>query len=611
MRRIKDIFVAAAIAVVALFASCSNDGNDASVGNLGNRNALTLLSNVTEESPRVWQAEDKVGIYVYSGEESVASNVMFYNASYNAKYANFFVDNADQLIEYVDGKNYEVMAYYPYIAEGTSFDLDVTDQQEIVNDDFIITERTAVTKGGDESLKFVSKPSYSLLGLSFFVKDGDVVSKADMSNSVVTIGGAVATASYDFMSDKITLGGDVAQIVGVSCEKGSNQASVTMIPQSVENLTISVMSTDFGTLTETLPLSTLAAAELYPLEITIEGETLSISAGNINDWNDNDIIDGSAFDTTIRVGSLTLSSESVKVNLKGSAMVTLEATVMPENATNKNIIWTSSNEEVAVVTNGVVKGVALGRATIKATSADDDEIFATCEISIIDEAVIPIVVGDFLYADFTYGSVYDETKALYGVVCSVDEAGRAGIVISPYSEHMEWATAGTKPATTYLGTSTDLGAVGIGVANMKAAYAGNSNSFDDMPAYQYVTALNDPATDYAAISDTARGVWYLPSEGEMKSIICPAIFVDKVVNASIAQVADGMVMECGGAAGYYLHTSSAVGAAQPGKIRNVFYTPNNTTLKAGGIVKTNAGLWARPVMNFSLDDAPYYCAGKE
>jgi len=50
---------------------------------------------------------------------------------------------------------------------------------------------------------------------------------------------------------------------------------------------------------------------------------------------------------------------------------TLKAIVLPEKATNKKITWSSSNPEVATVTNkGQVKGISTGSATITAQSAN-------------------------------------------------------------------------------------------------------------------------------------------------------------------------------------------------------------------------------------------------
>lgn len=50
--------------------------------------------------------------------------------------------------------------------------------------------------------------------------------------------------------------------------------------------------------------------------------------------------------------------------------VTLNATVQPDNASDKNVTWSSSNETLATVADGVVTGVAAGDVTITATASD-------------------------------------------------------------------------------------------------------------------------------------------------------------------------------------------------------------------------------------------------
>lgn len=50
--------------------------------------------------------------------------------------------------------------------------------------------------------------------------------------------------------------------------------------------------------------------------------------------------------------------------------VTVTAAVLPEDATNKNVSWTSGNPAVATVDNGVVTAVAAGEAVITATAED-------------------------------------------------------------------------------------------------------------------------------------------------------------------------------------------------------------------------------------------------
>ena len=61
---------------------------------------------------------------------------------------------------------------------------------------------------------------------------------------------------------------------------------------------------------------------------------------------------------------LALSSATLEVNVGATA--TLSATVSPADATDKRIVWTSNNPNVATVAGGVVTGKQYGKATITA-----------------------------------------------------------------------------------------------------------------------------------------------------------------------------------------------------------------------------------------------------
>lgn len=61
----------------------------------------------------------------------------------------------------------------------------------------------------------------------------------------------------------------------------------------------------------------------------------------------------------------------------------LSATVLPANASTPTLKWTSSNTSIATVDqNGLVKGVGIGQATIKATSTDGSNISASSTITV-------------------------------------------------------------------------------------------------------------------------------------------------------------------------------------------------------------------------------------
>lgn len=90
------------------------------------------------------------------------------------------------------------------------------------------------------------------------------------------------------------------------------------------------------------------------------------------------------------VESITLSQTSVQLKIGESA--TLSATVLPEDATDKTVTWTSSNTEIATVdTDGNVTAIALGEATITATCG---EATATCTISVVSTPVESITLSN-------------------------------------------------------------------------------------------------------------------------------------------------------------------------------------------------------------------------
>ena len=83
----------------------------------------------------------------------------------------------------------------------------------------------------------------------------------------------------------------------------------------------------------------------------------------------------------ILVTGVTLNKSELALYTGGSA--TLTATVQPDDATNKAVNWSSSNEAVATVdTNGKVTAVGEGNATITATAADGSNISATCTVTV-------------------------------------------------------------------------------------------------------------------------------------------------------------------------------------------------------------------------------------
>lgn len=101
---------------------------------------------------------------------------------------------------------------------------------------------------------------------------------------------------------------------------------------------------------------------------------------------------------TVAVTGVTLSSASGTLNPGGS--VTLAATVAPANATNKTVLWSTSDATVATVSNGVVTAVAEGTATITATTQDGGYT-ATFALTVEAAQVTPRgnLIGEIGYFD--------------------------------------------------------------------------------------------------------------------------------------------------------------------------------------------------------------------
>jgi len=81
----------------------------------------------------------------------------------------------------------------------------------------------------------------------------------------------------------------------------------------------------------------------------------------------------------VPVSTVTLNKTSATLEIGDTE--TLTATVNPTNATNKNITWTSSNNSVATVSNGLVTAVGEGVADITVTTEDGDKT-AVCTVTV-------------------------------------------------------------------------------------------------------------------------------------------------------------------------------------------------------------------------------------
>ena len=95
--------------------------------------------------------------------------------------------------------------------------------------------------------------------------------------------------------------------------------------------------------------------------------------------------------TVVATEVTSVSLNKTTASLKAGETVTLTATVNPSDATDKTVTWTSSDQTVATVSNGVVTAKKVGTATITAKAGSKT---ATCQIT-VEPSSTDNNIGDF------------------------------------------------------------------------------------------------------------------------------------------------------------------------------------------------------------------------
>jgi subtilase family serine protease len=131
--------------------------------------------------------------------------------------------------------------------------------------------------------------------------------------------------------------------------------------------------------------------------------------------------------------SVTLSPATLTVNIGQTSLIV--PTVFPTTATNKNLLWASSNTGIATVTNGTVTGVAAGSAVIRATTTDGSNKSGSCAI-IVNMSVDSVSLGISL--------TVNGTATLLGNILPTDATNK----------NLTWLSSNTLIATVVNGVVT-------------------------------------------------------------------------------------------------------------------------------------------------------------
>ena len=182
--------------------------------------------------------------------------------------------------------------------------------------------------------------------------------------------------------------------------------------------------------------------------VSSEGEVTALSLGEA-------VITATAADgsgvtasCTVTVGRVPVASvllDKSEATLNAGESLTLAVTILPEDATDKSVTWTSSNDDVATVSSdGVVTAVGAGTADITATANDGSGLSATCVVTVKEqvtiswEQTIEAVVGDVVTL---------EAEASNGAPIAFRTVRTAGGYVTPVVTYADVEWTATFPAT--------------------------------------------------------------------------------------------------------------------------------------------------------------------
>lgn len=153
----------------------------------------------------------------------------------------------------------------------------------------------------------------------------------------------------------IAVGGTLA-LTAVVAPDDATDKSVTWgtSDDSVATVSDAGVVTGVGVGSATITVTTTDGSFTATCSVTVTGSSVAVTGVSVSPTSD----------------SITVGED-----------LTLTATVEPENATNKNVTWSTSEATVATVEDGVVTGVSAGDATITVTT-EDGGFTATATITV-------------------------------------------------------------------------------------------------------------------------------------------------------------------------------------------------------------------------------------
>lgn len=115
---------------------------------------------------------------------------------------------------------------------------------------------------------------------------------------------------------------------------------------------------------------------------------------------------------TVTVPATSITVEPATLALNNGASAKLTATVLPGDASNKSVTWTTGDAAVAAVSaDGIVTATGNGTTTITATTADGTALSASCAVTVTTAVTSITLTPD--YYEGQKGDSFDITAEVY------------------------------------------------------------------------------------------------------------------------------------------------------------------------------------------------------
>lgn len=282
-------------------------------------------------------------------------------------------------------------------------------------------------------------------------------------------------------------------------------------------------------------------------------------------------------EVVLDIPATSISLNLNQANLKVAETLQLEATVLPENATDKTVTWTSSDSNIiAINSNGLATAISVGEAIITATNSAG-------QTATITMTVIPTLAESL--------SVFPQSITL-----KVGESGNIAVTIAPNTT--------TNKAVSYSSANETIATVdnnglitGVGLGETEVIISTMDGS--SLSASVKVNIIPTPA-ESVSIEYNGSSSLHVGQTAQLSAIVLPEDATDKSVtwqvqNAEVLSVSPEGLLKAVGLGEAWVSATTSNGKAAymtfnviPTPVRSIVLNPDAVSLKANEIVKLTA-----------------------